>query len=56
VRITGSLTAFRARIAAIRGNTEQAVALFSDAVHPGVDDLPCSTRPPITISRRLVGR
>ena len=40
VRTTGSLTAFRARIAAIRGNTDHAVALFSDAVHLGVDDLP----------------
>jgi tetratricopeptide (TPR) repeat protein len=40
VRTTGSLTAYRARIAAIRGNTDQAVALFNEAIHLGVDDLP----------------
>ncbi len=40
LRTTGSLTAFRARIAAIRGNTDQAVALFNEAIHLGVDDLP----------------
>jgi len=40
VRTTGSLTAYRARIAAIRGNTYQALALFNEAIHLGVDDLP----------------
>jgi tetratricopeptide (TPR) repeat protein len=40
IRTTGSLTAFQARIAAIRGNTDQAVALFNEAIHLGVDDLP----------------
>jgi tetratricopeptide (TPR) repeat protein len=40
VRTTGSLTVFRARMAAIRGNTDQAVALLNEAIHLGVDDLP----------------
>jgi serine/threonine-protein kinase len=39
-RASGSLGAYRGRIAAIRGDTTRAVILLADAVEVGVDDLP----------------
>ncbi len=39
IRTTGSTLAYQARIAAIKGDIEQAAALFADAVEQGIDDL-----------------
>lgn len=40
IRTTGSTLAYRGRIAAIRGEPEQAAGLFADAVEQSIDDLP----------------